>query len=410
MIETTLRTTRLTHTFIIGISAAIFSFAISPLPYEYRRAVEEITQLENLPYDYFDDYLAEAARDSVRGLKQECIGFLNELPGLVVDSEVPCRFPYYSYYISRRTVDDIQLDVIRRFFNEGPLVFFGFSESSVRNNWLKSKSCYRTMCSDSAVTIYRWDLYVVAQGQYYYNLMPPPNEIDSAKLFMSFNPLSPQTADFLGPPPTEIIDALHPFECFPVDLVPHDFGRNVAVDWLKTQPHAATVLIKSENGHDIVMPGLSAILDKWDIVNSMTISEAKSFLERKIEEARGELKFMGVSVRGDVVFWLAPLATLTFMSFFIVHLRHLFYLARENPSLLGAFPWIALYPGKFSKCLTVATIVLSPITANLIILLRSGGTLNPVLFWTWTAITVIGMTVCGFLSIKTISDLNALKK
>lgn len=418
MIEETLKTVRLTHTLIIIMSATIFSFAISLSPNKYHKALDEVSKLKDLKLYNFDDYVYENTKDSANVIVQQCLGFLKDLPSIALNDSSRLRIPYYLSTVDSRYSTLLE---IRHFFDSCQVVYFGFSEGCVRVKLIESQTRNKYFHNDSVRTIYQCELrgfyykepqkfhLAIPLIEYISERMEVPDATDSARLIISFNPLSLKFGSIYSFGSSyetydSLYDMLKPLVQITVDLIPHNVGRNMALEWLKSQPESDH-LLRKDGGSEKAIPELTKI---WEEVKSKTISDAQNYLKEKIAEAPESLLFMNFSVKKKVVLWLAPIATFVLLSFFVAHLKHLKHIGEKDLNMLYSFPWVALYKDCFSKGLTIISVVLFPIIANLTLLLRLVSTESSILLWVWCVISLTGIIICCWISIKTLLRLSAL--
>jgi len=170
-----------------------------------------------------------------------------------------------------------------------------------------------------------------------------------------------------------------------------------AIDWLRQQP-TGQGLIETSPQIDRVFPKLKVF---WKQLERMTPNEASRFLEEKLDSARGQLSFFGISVDTAIAAWVGPGTSLLLLLFFVAHVRHL-SAVNEQCALLKTYPWIALFPDTLSKTLTSLSLLSLPV-ANVLLLVRSWSVHD------WRAWPGIVFTaVVAFFSIRVLMEIRTI--
>lgn len=175
-------------------------------------------------------------------------------------------------------------------------------------------------------------------------------------------------------------------------------GRLVPLDeetfkvWFRRQPAFKDLAITSPENPETyaVFPKLHVV---WNEVLTATPNGALVALEDKRKSGRQQVSFLGLSVEESIAIIAGPAALLMTMLYLFVHLRHIASFSEAHGEELKSYPWIALFPDKMSRALTLASLVALPLLANSILLVRSWTAKRPI---EWFALVLaIFSIICG---------------
>jgi hypothetical protein len=151
--------------------------------------------------------------------------------------------------------------------------------------------------------------------------------------------------------------------CMPSETL-HQF--NLRSLFLKSK--AAKKLVARVNGRVVILPHLKSV---WKSVENSTAKEAFYVMEQKDAAEKfafADFKLFGFSVKPSLAAIAGPLATLAFLLFFRAHVSHALK-GTLNSADLQNFCWVAIYDDWQSKVITIVSILIGPIAANLWLIL-----------------------------------------
>jgi hypothetical protein len=143
-----------------------------------------------------------------------------------------------------------------------------------------------------------------------------------------------------------------------------------ALDWLQSST-VGQQLVNPKPG--IVFPKLRK-LGFWKGLSLMDVQSATSYLQNKLDSMNTEtVSFFGISVNKAVALWAGPLVCLMIEWLILLHFKHLSALADVN-AIARDYPWIALFPGRLNGLTTYSSLLILPVTTNVLLLFRYGHT------------------------------------
>lgn len=140
-----------------------------------------------------------------------------------------------------------------------------------------------------------------------------------------------------------------------------------ASDWLRTDPTGQR-LIDSKSG--TVFPHLrkSAL---WNRIRTMTPDAADTFVQARLDALKTDaMSFFGISVDKGLALWIGPAVCAGVLFFFLTHLRHVARL--HDIEELSSYPWIAIFHDPMGATLTFLSVLVFPVVANSLLLLKHG--------------------------------------
>jgi len=126
----------------------------------------------------------------------------------------------------------------------------------------------------------------------------------------------------------------------------------------------------SADGYPVVFSNAAAIAEIYD----KTPQQGLEIIRDRLQQSKGQLGVLGVSVPVALVTWGGPGILLALMAYLLSHLKHIMRIERLSPSknkdgLAGA-PWPALFPDLWSGLLTLLSLMV-PSIAQAFVLRRA---------------------------------------
>ncbi len=126
-------------------------------------------------------------------------------------------------------------------------------------------------------------------------------------------------------------------------------------------------LTAPSNGNILFLPDLSVL---WDDIKYKTIDDAFTLLQKKHQSRQGKITFGGISINQEWILIFAPLVILFFSIFLLSHVLHMKSRASSHLEEISMFPWVVLFDNRVSLVFTIGTLVVCPVVANFLVLLK----------------------------------------
>jgi hypothetical protein len=325
--DESLKTVRLIHQLLIGVSAAIIAFGLSPdKAKQYQASLKELAALRQLS---MDDYVSFARRLVTPQGREKYAAALRRV-GFPKTSD-----PFlvqHQLYIERPKEDAPLAEFFRFFKGDTGIIYTEYNPASLKLlpiQYLLSKDCLPTGISLEEGNKATPDSYV---------LLTRAPRAGTIQVFVAFSRYDGDMNCGLSLPAQ--IDAL-------TKTVPGSHGA----EWLNSNKISpSTFLVASEQISDLV--------------GAKSPVEASKFLEDKLNAPERDLSFLGIALSETIAVWVGPLVTALLLLFFLSHLRHLVAETVVEDRLFETFPWIGLFRDKLSKILTHSSIAFLPAIAN----------------------------------------------
>jgi len=171
--------------------------------------------------------------------------------------------------------------------------------------------------------------------------------------------------------------------------------------WLESQERLKALTQRSD-GQKTLFPYLRPV---WDVIQNYSINSAIEVLNQKKYEGKKTMSVLGFKVLEDFVVLLAPLVILCVIALFLTHLVHIRSIVSRNIECLSEFPWILFFSGSLSRSLTYGSLLLLPVMANLIVIIRAWDMSSSS---TWIGLVfAIGSLIISF---KVLNEVEYLRK
>jgi len=358
----TLQTVRLLHQILIALCAAVFAFVLSPdQTAQYQSALDEVHSLQDVPFENFVSFVFERVSENLMSEQgSEYKQFAQSVTNIPLDDHFEVTPSIYCQWPKAEST----LAECRAFFERRNVITYSDAAIDDPKARARIKELVQKELPTDAVaqlqtiritfpdTVARADLRDTILQECV--LANPPNWGSLAAVQFSFS-----------------VD--HRFVDAPSHTEPYASTRRhttesmYAFQWLQSL-HEFSILVRTEGDKAVIFPELQNI---WDSVSSMTLGQAAKFLQDKIDSPKREMSFLGISVDATIVLWAAPLVTLAFFAYFLVHVQHLRLIEKKTDTQLREFPWIALFPDWISRAVTIISIAVLPIFSNAALLYRA---------------------------------------
>jgi hypothetical protein len=181
-----------------------------------------------------------------------------------------------------------------------------------------------------------------------------------------------------------------------VALKPHTLSR-----WLESQEDLKS-LTQILGDQKTLFLNLRPV---WNEIRTSTINGAIVALNRKKLESKKSMSVLGLTAHEEIVVIVAPLVTFCVVIYLLTHIFHIRSIAGKNLELLSEFSWIVLFAGFLSRSLTYGSILLLPIIANTVILIRAWNIHSN---FTWIGVLLVVGTLIAIW--KTLREINYLQR
>jgi hypothetical protein len=383
-VEENLKSLRLIHQVIIGVSAAILAFALSPeIRPQYESALAELNALRRLEYEDYASFVNETlnSRDPqvIREVQEQYKAAFKEITDSPISEKFNVRFPlhcpwpqdnatvedYISFFKGDNKIEAIlgtndrlairesiekALKNVRRGRSKGDEIVSNLPQNTVL---LSISFALPNKSPDHQIPTQGLD----SKGSEVFRQLPQ-KELEEEVIYLSFEyvsadgdkhylvasaPISPRTFELVGP---------------------H------AKNWLVSKPEIHHLIVQDDDGQEIFFKNVRAFSNQ---LSGMKPTEAARFLQERLDSARREITFLGISVEERVAVWTGPSLILILLSYFLAHLWNLPRVETdEKKDALTLFPWIGLFPDALSKAFTYITVAFVPAVSGILLLLRSG--------------------------------------
>jgi len=391
IISDCLENARFIHLVIIGISATIIVFAISPRESRaYESAIVELNVLHNVDLNSLRDYVHRAAANSGSStFKENVEEFIRKSRLAVADSvdlstnaAVPVIFKYPSL--------DAPLAEVDKYFNSDHFIYvFEPNTSELQEQLAESLASVKLERKDAGRKGDSFALTKVTlkDDSNRYNLEAMQKAVDEFR--GTSKDTIPATALFDIEIRTDAGESVRARQLSGY-LVP--LKEKTFKVWFREQPTFKDLVLTSPENPETysVFPKLHVV---WNEVLTATPNGALVTLEDKRKSGRQQVSFLGLSVEESIAIIAGPAALLMTMLYLFVHLRHIASFSEPHREELKSYPWIALFPDRMSRALTLASLVALPLLANSILLVRSWTAKRPI-EWFALVLSILAI-ICG---------------
>jgi len=374
-----LRSAKLIHRTLLLACAALIGFGLSPDPAgPYRRALEELEFIDRYDERTFPDYVDALVRKD---------GALEELPGLIrslvsergIELREAERVSYRSLvYVGRGygipshsggwNRSEESLNGLYPLFNDHDrtiLVVPNREDLLARLTAVLAafEECEEVTISDLllggiSATLKqprinrpgdqkaRLELLIAFRNQ----PCESPQLLDQARKYFALSEEKPQPTWRLFRAETTL----------PVEL--REIPASSFVDWLKADP-ATRFLVSTE---EVVFPALQS---RWDEFRDLTYPAAARHARDQLASTQGKVSFLGLPLEEAVVAWF-PIFTTFLLLYLMLHLAHAARVVEAAPVVAFQFPWLSVLPGLRGRVLSILTVVVIPLLADLVLVRR----------------------------------------
>lgn len=397
IISDCLENARFIHLVIVGISATVIVFAISPRQsLTYESAIVELNTLHKLDLNGLNEYVERAVADQQSNTFKESVQeFLKESRLAVADSvkldagsALPVIFKYPPLAAPLTEVD-------KYFYSEHSIYLFEPNTQELKEQLQEVLASVKLERKSAGRKVESFVLTkITLKGEQ-----------------IRMEEMQKAVEEFRGRPEEGVpVVALFDAE------IKTDAGESVRAqqlsghlvplkgkgfkEWFRGQPMFKDLVIESPDKPDAyaVFPKLHLV---WNEVLTLTPDGALVALEDKKKSGRQQVSFLGLSVEENIAIIAGPAALLMTVLYLFVHLRHIASFTAAHNEDLKSYPWVALFPDNLSRVLTCVSLVGLPMLANTVLLARSWTSAQPI---KWIAlIFAIASVVYGVkLSLKII--------
>jgi len=167
--------------------------------------------------------------------------------------------------------------------------------------------------------------------------------------------------------------------------------------WL-TRKVESTPLATKQDIVQVLFP--AAVRGAMHELGESTIADALEGIQTKRSEAKANQKvsLFGIDLRGEVALVLAPFTVFVLIVALFIHLKNLRPIGDEELLIIGAFPWIGLFPDLLSRLLSIASVLLAPSLAAgfLVYKLRTAAVAQTITGWAIVACIILVGAICAF--------------
>jgi hypothetical protein len=337
------KTVSILHTVLIGVSAAILAFAMSPDKVDlYKSALHELSVLRTLRWEGFSHFVAtHVSGDPL--LVPKAHQKLGELGYTTIakDFYAPIRVS-----INLPTKDTPIEEFLKLFSEDMEILVANIDISSIAIDELPST--------------------------YPPGFRGPPNCLPNhIALKANDTPFRPDMLEIVPSPPQDGNEQVYlSFAGSPADMncmmsIPAHVNTNVAPQ----KKHLTSAWLAGNN------TSLDHLIDATKQlegeIGPLSLEQAFTLLEQKINDPKKDLSFLGLKIAPETAIWVGPVSTLTLALYFLAHLQNLIEIKRGGGKM-EEISWIGLFLKPLSVSITYSSIVLLPALANLGLVLRSG--------------------------------------
>jgi hypothetical protein len=395
-----LQNARFIHLVIIGICATIIVFAISPRQTTtYGAAIRELKQLEGLDLNALHSYVRQAvAEDDNQDFKILVENFAQQAHVSISDTVNLNTVATLPYIFKYPPMSEPLVEVEKYFKAEHQIFVFRPDAQELKEQLNQVVS---SIASDRQAALSK--TFVLTK-------------VDLNNEQSRIEDLQKDVDDYYGDPKGGIPSTA----TFEVEIksdtgyssrLQRISGRlfplngNGFKQWFLGQEQAKQLvgpIPGSREEYRILFPNLRPV---WNEVLTATPDSALVLLEDKRKKAQQQVSFLGLTVDEGIVVVVGPIAVLLTTIYLLVYVKHIRTLADRNREKLLQFGWVGLFPDRLSEALTYSSIVLLPLLANSMLLIRAWTSAR---FIEWlAAVSIILTAVC---SISLITHIKSLKR
>jgi hypothetical protein len=305
-----IKSCRLLHHVIIGISAAIIAFAMTPDPGEaYKAALREIAVLKTLDEKAYAAY----AKGRLTARREELASF----KGTKLSSEGP-DFVLNIYSVRPEVylewpLSTAPLHQIIQFYDGGSqAVEYGpGQENELQGAFQKALRdssqipIPKSATLNSAAFVLPSTIPRRKFGDESLLGRAPSADENSGQIALYYKSVTPEGSQEMS----RYTSKLKSMEEYSVE-------DNLPLAWLKSQPNLLPEISMSTGGHEVFFPAIKASLNE---IEGFSFIEGSKVLQDKLDSMKHEIKVLGLSVEERIAVWAAPAVLFCVVLYFYVH-------------------------------------------------------------------------------------------
>jgi hypothetical protein len=362
-----LLTIRNLHRILIGLSAAILLFTISPRRTDYyKNALKELKTIRTIDFGKYVEYAENIIDDEFRDLpwlNQKKIFPKGEILTTLTPSKVlPCDFG--KAQIEKLSSDSLIESWLEFFESDYPIkVFIPNSDTDELKSVLHDIQIYNE--TPLLASLYKFEFQV--DEDFVLN-----DDTKSASIWAEYGPSKGSRSITNIEVPGRVV-----------------YIKNKSFrEWLEKQKIYMEICIQIGSSQ-VFLPSLKNIRSEID---PLTRNEAVRHIEEKIISERKQVEIFGLEVDERLLIVAGPISLLLTLIYLLSHFRNLYSKSPPYKEQLQIFPWIGFFNGILSKFITHTSIVILPGTSMILFLLNRNLSLKFEVVFAWLSSIIIFVT------------------
>ncbi len=162
----------------------------------------------------------------------------------------------------------------------------------------------------------------------------------------------------------------HSYPFFWLQQLPSEFHELIITSGVDKKVFISTSFLLYQNIQSWVSCTFPRLQKVWDHVAGRTLAEATVYLKREIAFKRRNLTLLGITFDAQLAVWAGLVGMLGIILFLAIYLARLVGMVNGREEEIRLFPWIPLFPGMSSRCVSIITNIALPICASFFLVVR----------------------------------------